>query len=127
MGFALMWRSPAVVFAIGVAVTIGLAAMVVWALLLTGDAETVSDNAPPEPIHTRVPPRTSLPRTRVNKGEMRKCLILIKSTQQGSKDRQRESPEPKNASSSGLSLAFLFNAAAALLLRISGRGRSLSY
>jgi hypothetical protein len=46
MGFALMWRSPAVLFAIGVAVTIGLAAMVVWALLLTGDAETVSDNAP---------------------------------------------------------------------------------
>jgi hypothetical protein len=33
---------------------------------------------------------------------MRKCLILVNSTEVRSKD--RESPEPKNASSSGLSL-----------------------
>jgi uncharacterized protein YjbI with pentapeptide repeats len=46
MGLALKWRSPTVLFAIGVAVTLGLAAMVVLALLLTGDGKTVSDNAP---------------------------------------------------------------------------------
>jgi hypothetical protein len=34
--------------------------------------------------------RILLPRTRVNEGEMRKCLILVNSTQQRSKDRQRE-------------------------------------
>jgi hypothetical protein len=37
-------------------------------------------------------PRTHLPRTPLNKGEMRKVLILVNSTQERSKDR-RESPE----------------------------------
>jgi hypothetical protein len=39
-------RSPAVFFAIGVIVTVILAVGVVLALLLTGDAKAVSDNAP---------------------------------------------------------------------------------
>jgi hypothetical protein len=60
----------------------------------------------------------------VNKGELQKYLILANRREERSKD--RESPEPRNASSSGLSLPFLFNAAAALLLLISPTGgRSL--
>jgi hypothetical protein len=39
-------RSPAVFFAIGVIATVILAVGVVLALLLTGDAKAVSDNAP---------------------------------------------------------------------------------
>jgi uncharacterized protein YjbI with pentapeptide repeats len=39
-------RNPAVLFVIGVVVTIGLAAGAVLALLLTGNAKAVSDNAP---------------------------------------------------------------------------------
>jgi hypothetical protein len=39
-------RSPAVLFAVGVVATIVLAVGVVMALLLTGDANAVSDNAP---------------------------------------------------------------------------------
>jgi pentapeptide repeat protein len=39
-------RSPAVLFAMGVVVTIVLAVVVVIALLRTGDAQAVSDNAP---------------------------------------------------------------------------------
>jgi hypothetical protein len=39
-------RSPAVLFAIGVVVTLVLAVVVVIALLRTGDAQAVSDNAP---------------------------------------------------------------------------------
>src|SRR5215218_3873204 len=66
--------------------------------------------------------RIPIPRTPVNKGEMRKCLILVNSTEER-KERKTENPEPKNASSSGLSLEFLFNAAATLLLRISPTGR----
>jgi hypothetical protein len=34
-------------------------------------------------------PRTLNPRTRVNKDELRKCFILVNSTEQRSKDRQR--------------------------------------
>jgi hypothetical protein len=58
----------------------------------------------------------------VNKGELQKHLILANRREERSKD--RESPEPKNASSSG-SLPFLFNAAAALLLRIGQREEPL--
>jgi uncharacterized protein YjbI with pentapeptide repeats len=39
-------RSPAVLFAIGVVVTVVLAVVTVMALLLTGDAKAVADNAP---------------------------------------------------------------------------------
>jgi hypothetical protein len=67
--------------------------------------------------------RISIPRTPVNKGEMRKCLTLVNCTQEQSKDR-KERPEPKNASSSGLS-SVLFNAAAALLLQIERREEPL--
>jgi uncharacterized protein YjbI with pentapeptide repeats len=46
MGSALKLRSPAVLFVIGVVVTIVLAVAVVMTLLRTGDAKAVSDNAP---------------------------------------------------------------------------------
>jgi hypothetical protein len=39
-------RSPAVLFAIGVVVTVVLAVVTIMALLLSGDAKAVSDNAP---------------------------------------------------------------------------------
>jgi hypothetical protein len=64
----------------------------------------------------------------VNEGEIRKRPTLVNSSQQRSKDRHRESPQLEAFLGPGLSLAFLFNAAAPLLLLISptGGGRCLS-
>jgi hypothetical protein len=59
----------------------------------------------------------------VNKGELQKYVILANRGEERSKD--RESPEPENASSSGLSLPFLFNAAAPPLLQIGQREEPL--
>ena len=70
-------------------------------------------------------PGTLTLRSSVNKGEMRKCLILVNSTEERSKTRKERAR--RRFLGSGLSLPYLSNAAAPLLLLISPTGgRNLS-